>query len=164
MKRFLSALLIVVLMVLPASSLAEAISPQHNATLNFFEYLDAAGMSYDFGGTSEDGSDIVTMSITGDKTTIGLYMYFEEDNASIFVWNLISFDALGFMPVMKLCNDLNYYYRWVQFCVDMTDDTVTMSADVAFTDEDAGELVYERVMRMSRIADDCWDKLSAYQK
>lgn len=167
MKKFLSFLLSAMLL-LSVSSTAFAATPVFQSTIDALAALDAKDINYDLYGLDSDGDELVIIP-NGDNeigAEYDLYCFFDqnEENCYIYVWNLITFADADYLPVLQLCNQINDDYRFVTFTVDTSDNTVYVTSDLIYRDNDVGEIFWEAVLHVVNIIHDAYPMLVPYNK
>ena len=168
MKKFLAILLSVLLLLSTCSAaLAENPAPTFNSTKTVLALLDAKGINYTLYGLDEDGDELVIVPNTDDVgIKYDLYCFFDqnEENCFIYVWNLMTYDDADFLPVLMACNQLNEDYRYVTFTADTSDNTVTVTIDLIFRDNDVDQIFWEGVLHVVNIIHSAYPTLAPYAK
>jgi len=158
-KRFFSLLLCTVLILsLCPSALAVPDSVVYSSTRNFLAMLDESKTRYTWAGIDSDNEEHVTVGYyigENEDFSINVDLFFTEDNshASLRVWNLIDFEPADLQAMYKVCNDLNNSFRYTCFYVDESDNSVNCSMDLIFTEETAGSVTSEALLRIMLVCD-----------
>ncbi len=166
MKKFLAMILMTALLMgvcLPA----QAVEAQYNSTKALLAEMDAIGITYTVLGVNEDGYERVTINNEDDNGfEYTLYFFFEdnEENASIRVWDIITYSDADFAKVLRVCNALNTEYKYVNFNAEESDNTVTAAVDFIYRTHDVGPIVKEGLLHLVNILEDAYPRLSVYNK
>lgn len=166
MKKLFSALLAVMLctsLFLPAF----AATPAFELTKNFISVLDENNLAYTFTGAISTGEEHVYMDNEDENFAYTLHIYFNEDNdrATVFVWNIITFADEDFTNVLRTVNTLNSSYKYIRFYVDESDNTVTCAMNIIVHDSnDSGDIVLEGLLRIASILKHAYPQLVEYNK
>lgn len=167
MKKMLSLLLAALMMIalcLPAGAEGPALS----STLEFIRVLEAEGLKYSYHGTDDDGDEVITVGFDNDQGfSYNIAFFFKPHNhsCSIRAWEVIKIDPADTAAVMRVCNNLNYTYRFTRFYVDETDYTVTIAIDPVYRENGStGDVVLEYMARLCNILDDAYPTLAPYAK
>ena len=165
MKKFLALLLLTVLCV-SACSAVFAETAQYASTADFVRMLEEADLKYTNRGIDQDGDEHVTLAVGEDFTDYVIHFFFEEDgqHTAIFVWNLITFDPADTLKVMHVCNSLNYKYKYTCFYVDTSDNTVTVSMNLIYRDDNVGLANVEATLFLMNIITEAYPSLAVYAK
>ena len=166
MKKVISLLLAVLLLTLCAAPALAVEATVQNAK-DFLALLDEKGIIYTNKGLDSDGDEWITIGNKGDAFTYTINVWFYDDNESVTmkVWNIIEFDDADFAKVLRVCNNLNYTYRFCRFYVDETDNTVTISTDLVVREGGVtAEVTWELLVRLVDILDNGYEQLSVYGK
>ena len=164
MKKAL-AFLLVSLLVVGLCMPTYAVTAQYKSTQAFIEKLDEVGLKYSLSSPDEDGDELVKINNKDDngfEYTIRLYFDENEENCFIRVWNIIHYSDFYFSKVLRVCNSLNYKYRYLRFYADESDNTVTASIDLIFRDNDVGEIAMEAVVTTASILEKAYPSLEIY--
>ena len=164
MKRGLALLMALALVMAAFGALAEESAPQMSSTLAFMAMLDENEIVYDAYGPSDSGNEEVDITFPMDNVTLTAYIYFDSDNegAALRIWDLITFAPERFAEVVSACNEMNLEYRWVKFVADPSDNTVYVTADICFRDEDVADVVLETLGYILRNADGAYPTLEPF--
>ena len=143
----------------------EATEVAYASTKAFLDKLDAEYFTYTLRGVDDDNDERVSLTIEGEETSYGFIYFFNNDlqHTNIRVWYLIEFDPADLLNVVQACNELNYNYNYARFYVDESDNTVTVSMDLIYKLEDAGEVVWEATRRMTNIINEAYPTLSKFK-
>lgn len=164
MKK-LTCMLLVLLLALPGMALAKT-NAEYGSTQSFLNWMDANDISYILEGINNSDCEVVNVPNSSDGFTYEIHYFFDasEENASLRVWNLISYSDSDYAKVLRVCNDLNVSYKYITFYCDTSDNTVTARMDTIFRSSDVGEIVGEATLRMVNILGDVYETLSVYDK
>lgn len=167
MKKLIAALLLAVML---ASMFAPAMAegPGYATTKSFIETLDQNELGYTFTGKSvSTGEEHIAMENEDENFAYTFHVYFneDEDRATVFIWNIITFGDENFGNVLRAVNNLNYSYKYVRFYVDESDNTVTCAMNIILQDQDdAGDIVLEGLLRIASILKVAYPHLVEYNK
>lgn len=118
-------------------------------------FLDSKNVKYEI---NEDDNSINTGFCTDNKGGMPIHIHFDEDGTTLCIhsYNYVSFPAGRINDMYKLCNRMNFEYRWVKFSVDESDNTITLSDDAVVQDDSVGEEVWELISRLVGLGDDVY--------
>ena len=139
--------------------------PQYSNTKDFIQWLDQRSIPYEFYVYDEDEEQLVVDYTDEDGVTTTYNMFFFSDNelVAIYVWYIIYFDEASKTDVVYACNDLNASYRYTNFYVDETDNTVTATMDIITRPGNSiGDIVGEGITTFSRILSYGYETLGAF--
>lgn len=166
MKKMMAALLLFVMcMGLVAPGFADTAG--FAATRSFIAMLEANDLGYEFMGRASNGEEHVYMENEDENFAYAINIYFHSDNdrGSVYVWNIIEFDDVDFVNVLRAVNDLNYGYKYTRFIVDESDNTVTCAMNVIMHDNAAvGDIMLEALQHMVSILEVAYPSLAVYDK
>lgn len=166
MKKLFAALLLAVMcMNLFAPALAETAT--FDTTRSFIEVLEENNLAYSYDGTASTGEEHISMANEDENFGYVLHIYFHEDNdrATVFVWNIITFADEDFSDVLRTVNELNYSYKYTRFYIDESDNTVTCAMNIILHDDDeSGDIVLEGLLRIASILKHAYPQLETYNK
>ena len=164
MKKFLAALLVSMLCLSLCATASAA--TEFSTTQSFLTMMDDAEMKYTNNGLDSDGDEHVSMSYRDDYSSYTIHYFFEDnlEHTSIFVWNIIEFDAKDALHVMQVCNELNARYNYTCWYVDETDNTVTCSMNLIYRDDNVGLVVTEATVYLMEIIEHGYPSLAVYAK
>ena len=167
MKRTVSLLLaLVLLLCMTVPALAVPSGVQYDSTRQFLQILDEEDILYAWRGLDSDNDEKITISYTLLDDEVTLYLYFEEGNehCSIRLWDMIEFDESMLTAMYAVCNALNSTYKYCTFYVDDGYYSVTVSMDLIFREQNAGDVCFEALVRFANICDDAAETLIEYVK
>lgn len=127
----------------------------------FADYLEKEGYKFTYEGTrgtDEKQEDLFSLVFTCDNAgELEIYVWFDYDSkgATFFIWDYATVNAGQMTEFLTVCNQANRDFRYVTFYIE-EDNTVTISADAIFRDNDIGEICEEMMLRVLHIADDCY--------
>ncbi len=121
----------------------------------FMAYLDSQSLKYDFNDREDDVS--VTIGMAAKNTTVKVTVFIDNDNSHVALrcFCIAKAPESKFGNVLVACNQCNVEYRWVKFVID-SDLDVSVYDDAIVSPETAGEELFELVLRMIGIVDDCY--------
>lgn len=164
MKKLITVLLLAVLcMGLSAPALAEV--PSYEVTKSFVAVLEKNELAYEFEGKISNGEERISMFNRDENFSYTINIFFDEDNdqASVYVWNIITFADEDFANVLRVVNELNYSYKYIRFYADETDNTVTCAMNMILHDNDeAGDIILEGLLRIASILKVAYPPLGVY--
>lgn len=153
MKKIVSVLLVLALCC--AFLTAGAVEAEYSNAKKFLKYLDGIGIKYTVLGVDDSYEQIKIANTDSDiDVSYNINLLFSDDNelVSIRVWNLIDFSASNLTKAYRICNGLNYDYRYTKFYVDETDNSITVSYDVICREDDTmTDLVWEGIIHVVNI-------------
>ena len=134
-------------------------------TKAFTAKLDSEDFLYTLRGLDSDGDERLTLTIEGSDVPYHFIYFFNSDmqHTNIRVWYLIEFADEYLVDVVRACNELNYNYNYARFYVDEIDNSVTVSMDLIYREEDAGDVVWEATRRMTNVINEAYPRLSPYR-
>lgn len=142
---------------------ALAVTAAYSTTQEFLNVLEKEDIRYSIKAIDKDGDEPV--SIDWGNNQIFKYFFSEDmETTSLRVWNIITYNDIDLIKVLRVCNSLNCNYRYVCFSVDETDNTITAAIDIIHRQNDVGEIVWEATLHMINIIDDGYQLLSVYDK
>lgn len=166
MKKLICLVISAVLFCTLCCTTALAVGAKYQNTKRFVQLLDEIDIRYTIGGV-EDNAECVTVKNRDDKSSYTIFYYFDQDEEEVGlrVWNFIDFSNSDYNRVLRAVNDLNSRYKFITFCVDDTDNSVTAEMDlIVRNDSCAGDIVLEATLRMAQILEDAYDTLGEYAK
>lgn len=169
MKKLTAILLLAALCAalrLPAFAETET-PPQFSTTKSFIAELEENDLAYAFHGVDKDGDERVTMNNKDENFAYTINIYFDEneEQATVFIWNIIAFEDADFVNVLRAVNNLNCSYKYIRFYVDESDNTVTCAMNLILHDEDdAGDIVLEGLLRAASILQKAYPQLAPYKR
>lgn len=170
MKRTVALFLTLALMIgLASTAFAVPDTVKFDSTKSFLQKLDDESLNYTLVGVEDSGEEHVRLgsTIVDDNHNVTFQFFFNEDGrrVTIIVWNLIDFDAANLEQMYKICNELNAGWKYASFYVDESDNSITVSCDMVFTPETAGDVLYEVMMRLYNVMKSALtDTLLSYAK
>ena len=167
MKKLLSALLCALLAVSLVSG-AFAATAVFDSTRTALTYLDSIDLSYDYYGLDEDGDELIIVPNSDSELGIEyeMYCFFDRngENCYIYLWDLITFEDADYVRVLQVCNDLNDTYRFVTFTVDPSDNTVYVTVDLIYRDNEVDQIFWEGLCHVVNIVHEGYPLLAPYNK
>ena len=169
MKKLLSALLCaLMLMTACAGALAEAANATYTSTRTFLTYMDRKGINYEIYGIDDDGDELIIVP-NGDKEAgieYEIYLFFDDNNENcyVYVWRLIEFTDANYLRVLQTVNAINDDYRYVTFTVDEDTNSVFVTIDLIYRDNDVDAIVWEGLMHVVNIIHNAYGALAPYAK
>lgn len=167
MKKLLSTLLCAVLLMSLCTG-ALAATATFKSTQSVLNYLDVIEINYDLYGLDEDGDELLIIPNSDSELSLDydMYCFFDQnqENCYIYLWDLITFDDADYVKVLQACNELNDIYRFVTFTVDTTDNTVYVTADLIYRDNDVDAIFWEGLCHMVNIIHEGYPMLAPYNK
>ena len=131
LSRKIALLLILALLCLSCTALAEDSAPQYAATKDFVAVLEANDLKYIYKGIDDDTDENIRVSFSDDDyDSIVLNVFFSKDSDAVYIrgWNLLTTSA-GTNYVLSTLNQLNHQYKYVKFTFDESDNTVYVQMD-----------------------------------
>lgn len=167
MKKWLSLLLCLILMLQSVSALA--VTAEFEITKAALKAMDDQGWHYTVRGMTDDGtSEKVTIEFDADNKLDGvsLTLYFNKNTERVQIssFKLISYNEKDFAKVLRVCNELNDNYLYVKFYCDESENAVTAEFDAYIPVKSAGEIVVSMITRMVSIVDEAYPSLEVYAK
>ncbi len=125
------------------------------ATQNFINVLNAKEYRYDV--TERDDDVVVTLGFDLDNTKVRINVFVDDDNKHVALrcFGFVKATQDTFAKALLACNKCNTDYRWVKFVID-DDMDVNVNDDAIISADTAGEELFELVIRMTSIVDDCY--------
>lgn len=167
MKKLLSALLCA-LLTMSLCTGALAATATFSSTRSALSYLDSIDITYELYGLDEDGDELVIIPNTDSEVgaEYDVYCFFDQngENCYIYIWNLITFDDADYLKVLQACNDINDTYRFVTFTVDPSDNTVYVTVDLIYRDNDVDQIFWEGLCHAVNIIHETYPSLAPYNK
>ena len=166
MRRTIALLIALLVITSGISAFAVPNSVAYSSTRDFLTVLDNESIRYSYDGINNDNDERVKVSYSLDDTKITVICFFKEDtkSCSMRVWNFIDYEASDANQVIQTLDQLNSKYRWVKFYSDASDNSVTVSLDAVFRNNDVGEICRECLRHIVNICDDCYTILKPYNK
>lgn len=166
MKKLLCLTLTLMLCLTLATSAALAETAMYATTQMVLDTLDEADFNYDYAVLNDDaGSEIIMVPMGSSENPIDIYLIFRDgESIGIRVWDIIAFEDADMVNVLMACNTLNADYKFVNFYVDTSDNTVTCKMDIIHRESNVGDIVFEATLRMANIIQDGFEVLSPYQR
>ena len=168
MKRVISLVLTLVMLLGLCSVASAAPSTQYSSTRLFLQKLDEMQIKYSYVGIDNNGYEKITVKNRGSDIDLAytLTYFFDEndENASIRVWDLITFDSSSALSALYACNNCHLDWKYVTFAVE-GDNTITAKMDLIYRGESVSEVMWEATLHMVNVVSDAYPAyLGALQK
>lgn len=127
----------------------------------FKKFLDQKEIKYTYFEPQENRKEAIRIGYSGKNASDIQLLYFFDDNANsvnVKVFDIAKIAADKLMNVYVLLNELNCEYRWVKFYVD-SDNQVTVSGDAITDEANAGEELFEILVRYIQIIDEVYPRI-----
>lgn len=163
MKKIISVFMI--LFIVASFSLpASAVSASYSSTKSFIYILDDNNIKYTVNGIVEDDYECVSVNNSGDYFNYTIKYFFDSnlENASLRVWDIITFNDSDFYNVLKVVNDFNASHKYGRLYVDESDNTVTAASDLIFRTHDVDEICLEATLYIVQTIDEAYKDLRVY--
>ena len=165
LSRKIALLLILALLCLSCTALAEDSAPQYAATKDFVAVLEANDLKYIYKGIDDDTDENIRVSFSDDDyDSIVLNVFFSKDSDAVYIrgWNLLTTSA-GTNYVLSTLNQLNHQYKYVKFTFDESDNTVYVQMDGYLSPDHPGDVAYRMMNAILGVldADDCRQALKS---
>ncbi len=155
MKKDVSLLVVLVLLVSVVPLQSFAANCQYSTTQSFLDYLDAKGVKYNWLGLTSADDEQVKISFSGENIeSCVTNWFFLEDNVGVKVWNIITYSPQNYYYVLDAVNNLSYRYRYTNLIVDTSDNTVTAQFDMPLAGNKVGEVCYQVLRNLFTVVDD----------
>ncbi len=106
-----------------------------------------------------ESDTVVSCSWRLDNLSVSIRCFIDDDNTHVALrcFGFIHIQQDQFAKALMTCNQLNIEYRWVKFVID---DDLDLNAydDAVISADTAGEELFELLIRMTGIVDDCYPK------
>lgn len=148
-----------------APAVPENYPGKYDATKYFLQAMSEDGIQYSY-SEDKNGDDRITSVWTLSNLSATVNVYISDNNRVSFrIWNLIDCAEENILDVMVRCNYINSEYKYVNFFLDNSDNSVTVKQDLLFSDaQEAGAAGYRMFNLMLDIADECDDLLAPFAK
>jgi len=170
MKRVISLVLTLVMLLGLCSVASAAPSTQYSSTRLFLQKLDEMQIKYSYVGIDNNGYEKITVKNTDSDAGVSYTMtyFFDEndENASIRVWDLVTFgtDSMSALNALYACNNCHLDWKYVTFVVE-GDNTITAKMDLIYRGESVSEVMWEATLHMVNVISDAYPAyLGALQK
>ena len=170
MKRVISLVLTLVMLLGLCSVASAAPSTQYSSTRLFLQKLDEMQIKYSYVGIDNNGYEKITVKNTDSDAGVSYTMtyFFDEndENASIRVWDLVTFgtDSMSALNALYACNNCHLDWKYVTFAVE-GDNTITAKMDLIYRGESVSEVMWEATLHMVNVVSDAYPAyLGALQK
>ena len=168
MKKQLTSIFTVLILVLSLSTSAFAAAPQYKSTESFIKMMDENQYEYDFFERENAGDDeMIITDFEGDYLdNIEITAFFPdtEDEVTIFSFDVIEFDKSDLSKVLEAVNQLNYDNYYGCFYVDKNDNTVSAFWSVLLGEKDAKEIADIALHTFLTVVDDSYESLKSLEK
>ena len=168
MKKQLTSIFTVLILVLSLSTSAFAAAPQYKSTESFIKMMDENQYEYDFFERENAGDDeMIITDFEGDYLdNIEITAFFPdtEDEVTIFSFDVIEFDKSDLSKVLEAVNQLNYDNYYGCFYVDKNDNTVSAFWSVLLGKKDAKEIADIALHTFLTVVDDSYESLKSLEK
>lgn len=164
MKKLVSLLLAVCMIAACSVAFAMPKNVTYANTVRFLQALEAADINYSYLGIDQDDDEHVRLTFD-DEVNINFFFTQDNEECNIRIWNLVELNPDSIGEAYRICNELNYNYKFCAFYVDPSDNTVTMSMDLILRDsDDMGDICFEALVRVLRIYQNGHEALLAAAK
>ena len=128
-------------------------------TTDFLETLKKNEWKYKDLHELENGNDRVCCGVNCKLTTVDFNFFFDKSGRSFVmrVFRLFAVPIDKKLQIMDLMNTVNKDYHWTKFFID-DDSWMNIQADAIVTNENAGEVAMELMLRTSQIIDGTYAK------
>ena len=127
----------------------------------FKSYLEQKDVNYSYFQPEEDRKEAIRVGFSGKNANdIRVLFIFDDNGTSVNVksFEIAKSSSDKLMDIYVLLNELNYEYRWVKFYVD-SDNEVTVSGDAITDEANAGEELFEILVRYIQIIDEVYPRI-----
>ena len=140
----------------------DAGEPLYSSTKQYVEKLRSSGFSCTYRGKQGPTSESVFASFSGNNVTLNTIAVFSdtETDCILYVLRFVDFNGKNTDLVSPLLDALNADYRFAKF-YSAPNGTVSVTLDLLFTPENAGEICYDGLRRLLNICDECYEALSS---
>lgn len=116
--------------------------------------FESKGLKYQ--DVSRGEMPVISVGMHLRSTNIDILIFFDQDGDSLHMSTMLPFvvPAEKLPAVLMAVNAANKSYRWIDYYVDMDDNTVMGEMDAVVDAATAGDETFELVMRMCSIVDD----------
>ncbi len=127
------------------------------STKNFTQVLDSKNLRYDVDERPEQEDCVVSIGITMDNSSFRVKLFIDDDNKHVALrcFSIANAPENKYANALVTCNKCNLEYRWIKFVID-SDRDINAQDDAVISPETAGEELFELMLRMLNIVDDCY--------
>ena len=145
-----------------AQSEEDAGDPLYDSTRQYIEKLRSSGFSCTYRGKQGTNSESVFASFSGNNVTLNTIAVFSdtETDCILYVLHFVNFEGKNPDRVSPLLDALNADYRFAKF-YSAPDGTVSVTLDLLFSGDNAGEICYDGLRRLLSICDECHEALAS---
>lgn len=166
-EKAISVLIVSMLLLSVFCPAAFATEPQYANTKAFTNGLDKADLIYAVRGIDDDGDEHVTVGFTDNDKSYTVHFFFDEDNEylGIRIWDILTYSDADFSRLLRVINTLNDKYKYVNFTLDESDNTVSLSFDLILRPSNSvEEITLEALLRVVQILKDSLETLTVYER
>ncbi len=140
----------------------DAGDPLYDSTRQYIEKLRSSGFSCTYRGKQGTNSESVFASFSGNNVTLNTIAVFSdtETDCILYVLHFVNFEGKNPDRVSPLLDALNADYRFAKF-YSAPDGTVSVTLDLLFSGDNAGEICYDGLRRLLSICDECHEALAS---
>ena len=140
----------------------DAGDPLYDSTRQYIEKLRSSGFSCTYRGKQGPNSESVFASFSGNNVTLNTIAVFSdtETDCILYVLHFVNFEGKNPDRVSPLLDALNADYRFAKF-YSAPDGTVSVTLDLLFSGDNAGEICYDGLRRLLSICDECHEALAS---
>ena len=140
----------------------DAGDPLYDSTRQYIEKLRSSGFSCTYRGKQGPNSESVFASFSGNNVTLNTIAVFSdtETDCILYVLHFVNFEGKNPDRVSPLLDALNADYRFAKF-YSAPNGTVSVSLDLLFSGDNAGEICYDGLRRLLSICDECHEALAS---
>ena len=134
--------------------------PLYESTKQYMEKLSASGYACAYRGTQGPSTESVFSSFSGNNVTLNTMAIFSDTGTDciLYVLKFVDFNGKNTDLVSPLLDALNSEYRFAKFS-SAPNGTVSVSLDLLFTADNAGEICYDGLRRLLNVCDECYEAL-----
>lgn len=123
----------------------------------FIKTMEEKGMKYRDPRDEDDGTTVVPVGFNLKNTSVQVLCIFDANlhTVALRLFELVHVNDEQYPKALLACNELNAKKRWVKFYIDKDND-LNLEDDVIIDATNAGETVFELLIRMVKIADDSY--------
>ena len=147
-----------------AVEIPDSVPGEYATTRQFLYALDQLEIDYTCNGIDSDGDEYITIEDVCAGHPVIFHLWFSPycNQASLRVWDIISFPSQQENNVRIACNELNSAYKFATFYLDY-DSTITMSMDFLLREDgNAGDIVLDGLVLAYSILEDAYSTLESY--
>ena len=145
-----------------AASEEDAGDPLYDSTRQYIDKLRSSGFSCTYRGKQGPSSEAVFASFSGSNVTLNTIAVFSdtETDCILYVLRFVDFNGKNPDLVSPLLDALNADYRFAKF-YSAPNGTVSVTLDLLFSGNNAGEICYDGLRRLLSICDECHEALAS---